>query len=106
MTVLLSCSINLLANDIQHSSTGERDSVLIAYDDLRIVNSKLIELDYEKQINAKLRNIIKNDSIIRHNLNTNIFKVQDKNVKLTRQRNAFAIVSLLTIVSTVVFIIK
>lgn len=40
------------------------DSVMIAYDDLRIVNSKLVELDYEKQVNANLRTIITNDSII------------------------------------------
>ena len=52
MIVLLGCSINLLANntniDSFHPSTGEvvqfKDSVLISYDDLRLVNSKLIEL--------------------------------------------------------------
>lgn len=100
------CSISLLASNVQHSSTGEQDSVLIAYDDLRLVNSKLIELDYEKQINLKLRNIIRNDSIIRNNLNNNIFEVQKKNTKLKRQRNVFGIIGLVTIVSTVVFIIK
>lgn len=72
MIVLLGYSINLSANNIDidslHLSTGERvnlkDSVLISYDDLRLVNSKLIELDYEKQINNNLRSVIHNDSIV------------------------------------------
>lgn len=62
--------MNSLANDSIHPSKGEEvklvttnDSVLIAYSDLRIVNSKLIELDYEKEINKKLKTIIVNDSI-------------------------------------------
>ena len=58
MIVLLNCSMNLLANDNLHPSTGElvelEDSVQISYDDLRIVNSKLIELKYTKEINSKL----------------------------------------------------
>lgn len=72
MIVLLGCSINLLANntnvDSLYLSTGERvnpiDSVLISYDDLRLANSKLIELEYEKQINNNLRSVISNDSIV------------------------------------------
>lgn len=72
MIALLNCSINLYGNEsdvnANNPSTGEvvevGDSTLIAYDDLRIVNSKLIELEYEKQINANLRSVISNDSII------------------------------------------
>lgn len=76
MIVLLSCSISLLASnkDIKCSclSTGGvvvenssiKDSVLVSYNDLRLANSKLIELDYEKKINKTLRSIIVNDSII------------------------------------------
>lgn len=60
--------MSLFANDPNSPSTGEvvnrDDSVLIAYDDLRIVNSKLVELDYQKQINNNLNRIIINDSIV------------------------------------------
>ena len=43
MIALLSYSINSLANEGDTiPSTGRQDSVLIAYDDLRKVNSKLI----------------------------------------------------------------
>ena len=67
MIVLLSCFINLYGNTINNSSTGElkqKDSVLISYDDLRIVNCKLIELNYERETNIILRKIIRNDSLI------------------------------------------
>ena len=57
MIALLGYSTNLYANnqtDFLNLSMGKvfipEDSVLISYDDLRIVNSKLIQLDYEKQI--------------------------------------------------------
>ena len=59
MIVLLGYSTNLYASnptDYLNLSTEEivipEDSVLISYNDLRIVNSKLIQLDYEQQINA------------------------------------------------------
>lgn len=67
MTVLLGCSTSLFADNINFP-TGEvveqTDSVMISYDDLRIVNSKLVELEYEKQINNNLRQVVANDSII------------------------------------------
>lgn len=75
------------------SFTGERadsvskDSVLIAYDDLRKVNVKLTELKYCKLTNSKLNDIIKNDSIIINNYKV-ISKQKDANVKrIKRQRN-------------------
>lgn len=49
-----------------HSFTGElngNDSVLVSYDELRLANTKLLELEYEKSINKNLLNIISNDSI-------------------------------------------
>ena len=76
MIVLLSCSINLLASNkdtccaclstggVVVKNTVVEDSVLVSYDDLRLANSKLIELEYEKKINTTLRSIIVNDSII------------------------------------------
>lgn len=73
--------------------TGERadsvskDSVLIAYDDLRKVNVKLTELKYCKLTNSKLNDIIKNDSIIINNYKV-ISKQKDADVKrVKRQRN-------------------
>lgn len=73
--------------------TGERadsvnkDSVFIAYDDLRKVNVKLIELKYCKLTNSKLNDIIKNDSVIISNYKI-INKQKDADVKrIKRQRN-------------------
>ena len=47
-------------------STGDldSDSVVVAYNDLRKANAKMIELKYTKEINVKLNNIISNDSVI------------------------------------------
>ena len=106
MIVLLSCSINLLAQNNKHSSTGELDSVRISYNDLRIVNSKLIELDYTKQINNKLYNIIRNDSIIINNyknVNDNFNKTIGK---YKRQRNVACVVSLCAIVGIIFSFVK
>lgn len=95
MIALLGCSINLSANNINidslHLSTGERvnlkDSVLISYDDLRLANSKLIELDYEKQINSNLRNIIYNDSIVIRDYQVLNERINKDCKKAIRQRN-------------------
>lgn len=112
MIVLLGCSINLLANntniDSFHPSTGEvvqfKDSVLISYDDLRLVNSKLIELEYEKQINTNLRNIISNDSIVIQNYQVINEKINKDCKKAIRQRNIMfgsAIVLFITTLITI-----
>ncbi len=95
MIALLGCSINLSANntdvDSLHLSTGEvvqhKDSVLISYDDLRIANSKLIELEYERQINNNLRCIITNDSIIIQDYKLLNEKINKDCKKAVRQRN-------------------
>ena len=95
MIVLLGCSINLLANntniDSFHPSTGEvvqfKDSVLISYDDLRLVNSKLIELEYEKQINNNLRSVIYNDSIVIRDYQILNERINKDCKKAIRQRN-------------------
>ena len=76
--------------------TGERadsvskDSVLIAYDDLRKVNVKLIELKYCKLTNNKLNDIIKNDSIIINNYKV-ISKQKDADVKKVKHQRNIAI---------------
>ena len=95
MIVLLNCSISLSANNTNinafNPSTGDmvnrNDSVLISYDDLRIVNSKLIELNYEKDINNKLRKVIANDSIALHNYKILNDEVHKSCKKAIRQRN-------------------
>lgn len=84
--------MNSLASDGDTiPSTGRQDSVLIAYDDLRKVNSKLIELKYEKDINEKLNAIISNDSIAIDNLKRRIDIVQRDSKreldKVRKQRN-------------------
>lgn len=92
MIVLLSYSTSWCQNDnATIPSTGELtatpDSVLIAFDDLRKANAKMVELKYEKEINDSLRSIIKNDDIImrEYSRNVNALKKQVKQAK--RQRN-------------------
>ena len=95
MIVLLDCSINLSANDTDidslHLSTGDvvqpNDSVLISYEDLRLANSKLIELEYEKQINNNLRSVIYNDSIVIRDYQILNEKINKNCKKVIRQRN-------------------
>lgn len=113
MIALLGCSINLSASnptDSLYLSTGEvvnrNDSVLIAYDDLRIVNGKLIELEYEKQINTNLRNVIANDSIIikdYRNLTDNLNKDCKKSIK---QRNIAIGASILFFITSIFLLVK
>ena len=115
MIVLLGCSINLLANntniDSFYPSTGEvvqfKDSVLISYDDLRLVNSKLIELKYEKQININLRNVISNDSIVIQNYQVINEKINKDCKKAIRQRNImFGSATVLFITTLITIFVK
>ena len=89
MIVLLSYSSSWSENNATISSTGEvtQDSVLVAVDDLRAANAKMIELRYEKEINNGLREIIKNDSIaiVALREDNNIVAAEAKKYK--RQRN-------------------
>ena len=92
MIVLLSYSISWSQNDYtKNSSTGERvaspDSVLIAYDDLRKVNAKMVELKYEKEINDSLRSIIKNDDTIIRTYDGVANTLKKQIVSYKKQRN-------------------
>lgn len=84
--------MNSLASDCDTiPSTGRQDSVLIAYNDLRKVNSKLIELEYEKSINRHFKVILTNDSIAISGLRDRIYNM-DRDCRRTvkrykRQRN-------------------
>ena len=92
MIALLSYSINSLGNsnvDV-HSSTGvvnPNDSVLISYDDLRIANSKMIELKYEKEKNNLLKFQHQLDSLHIITQKDIIDYVQDSKRKAIKQRN-------------------
>lgn len=89
MIVLLSCSKSWSENDAILSSTGEVpvDSVLVAVDDLRAANAKMIELRYEKEINLSLKEIIKNDSIAIVALREDNSVIEERAKKYKRQRN-------------------
>ena len=107
MIALLSYSTNSLANEGDTiPSTGRQDSVLIAYDDLRKVNSKLIELEYEKEINKNLRNIITNDSVAINNLRSRIYNMdRDCNRRVKQVKKERNIVGGIGIVAVVLLVI-
>ena len=114
MIVLLSCSMNSLGSNYQYnSSTGglkqdslRTDSVLIAYSDLRKVNAKLIELDYEKEINRNLRSIISNDSLVISAYDTRIAKInadyQKRIKKIKKQRNVIAGAGIVSVILLII----
>ena len=107
MIVLLSYSTSWCQSKSCISSTGEQfgkvDSVLISYKDLRIVNAKLIQLKYEKEINDSLRVIIKNDDKIIKEYNNNI-KILNTNInKVIKQRNVIGLGGLV-IITALIFI--
>ena len=116
MIALLSCSINLYANDYHISSTGEvikKDSVFISYNDLRTVNCKLIELKYEKETNNILRTIIRNDSLIIDTLTidnirliSNVQTLNKSNKKYKKQRNVGFGIGIVGIITTILMLIK
>lgn len=113
MIALLGYSMNLYASnqiDSLNLSTGEvfipEDSVLISYDDLRIVNSKLIQLDYEKQINANLRTIIKNDSIVIKDYKLLNDRISKNCKKVVRQRNIAIGTGVLFFISSILLLVK
>lgn len=102
--------MSLFAND-NNLSTGElvtpNDSVLISYDDLRIVNSKLIELEYEKDINERYRRIIANDSIIINDYTELATRLNQDCKKAIKQRNiAIGGGIFITILGTILLLVK
>ena len=110
MIVLLSCSISWCQNDnATISSTGELtanpDSVLIAFDDLRKANAKMVELKYEKEINDSLRSIIKNDDIIMREYSSNVDALKKQITQAKKQRNLAVRGGLLATISLALFAI-
>lgn len=87
------------------SSTGElTDSVLISYKDIKIVNSKLIELKYEKEINDSLNVIISNDNKIIKEYTNNVSTLNNNIKTITKQRNIAIVISLISILSFIISI--
>ncbi len=86
MIVLLSCSIKSLSQN-NHPSTGRLDSVKIAINDIRLANTKLIQLEYEQQINKELKDIVKNDSIIIEKVRYDNNSLSTKINRIKVQRN-------------------
>ena len=105
MIALLSYSTSWCQSNVSLSSTGEQcgksDSVLISYDDIRIVNAKLIQLKYEKEINDSLRVIIKNDNKIIKEYNNNIKSLNTNINKTIKQRNIIGLGGLIIITSLI-----
>ena len=114
--VLLSYFINLYANNYHIPSTGEvvqEDSVLISYNDLKVVNGKLVELKYKKETNNILRTIIRNDSLVidtltidNLRLTTEIQTLNKSNKKYKKQRNVGFGIGIAGIVATIFMLIK
>ena len=95
MIVLLGYSTSWCQNNnTTISSTGgltvKSDSVLIAYDDLRKANTKMVELKYEKEINDSLRSIISNYEIIMREYNSNINAIK-KQIKQENRKYKVAV---------------
>lgn len=87
MIVLLNYSNSWSENSIISSTGGVPDSVLVAVDDLRVANAKMVELKYEKEINADLRQIVKNDSIVIVALREDNTAIATQAKKYKKQRN-------------------
>ena len=52
------------------------DSVIVSVDALRIANTKMIELKYEKEINANLQEVIRVDSVLISSFESNLFAIK------------------------------
>ena len=108
MIALLSYSTSWCQSNVSLSSTGEQcgksDSVLISYKDIRTVNSKLIELKYEKEINDSLKVIINNDNKIIKEYNNNVKLLNNKINKIKTQRNIIGLGGIISILALIIFI--
>lgn len=109
--VLLSCSISWSKSKQDTiPSTGElvaNDSILVSYDDIRKANAKMIELQYEKEINDSLCSIINNDERIIQGYNEAVKKLNKEVIKYKQQRNTSIVIgSVITIILTNLLIIK
>lgn len=54
---------------------------------IKIANSKMVELKYQKEINSNLKQVVVNDSIIISGLKNNLLYEQNTVKKYKKQRN-------------------
>lgn len=89
MIALSSYSTSWCQNDISSKGVVEQNDslVLVPVSALRIANMKMTELKYEKEINANLRQIVSNDSIIIKDLKDINTNIQKDAHKYKKQRN-------------------
>ena len=109
MIVLLSCSTSLSSRgQTINSSTGgfTNDSVKVAINDLRKANIKLIQLDYEKDINKNLRQIIANDSVLAEQARQRYILLDRSCKKVTKQRNVACCSAASAIILLILSLIK
>nr|DAH00323.1 MAG TPA: hypothetical protein [Crassvirales sp.] len=108
MTVLLACSTISSSRNYSSSSTGGlgNDSVKVAISDIRRANVKLVQLKYEQEINANLKEIIRNDSIIIYNKNVDNKALTNQVKKLKKQRNIGVGAAIGSILLFIISIIK
>lgn len=106
MIALLSCFTSSYANNDYSLLRGSNDSTLISYNDLRLVNSKLIELEYTKQINDKYKELHKTDSTSIVVLNNNIKNVSNKVRKVIKERNIAISVGGISIILSILSLFK
>lgn len=104
---LLTYSTTSSANNIKHEYDGRpfvEDSVLLSYEDIRTANSKLIELNYEKEINYKLRTIIENDRKTLADINAKNSALNERNKQIKKQRNIAVGTTILFVFTTLLLI--
>lgn len=106
MIVLLSYSTDLLSKEpTMIPSTGRdiQDSIKVSIDDIRKANSKLIQLDYEREINNKLREASKLDSIAIEQARQRNRLLDSSYKQVKKQRNVCGIAA---IVLLIMYLIK
>jgi hypothetical protein len=108
MIVLCLYSSSLLANNSRVPFTGgeHKDSVYVSYDNLRVANAKMIELEYQKQINAKLNDIVISDSIIKETLKKNNNELLKTNNKYKKQLNIWKGITLFSGIILIIDLFK
>lgn len=110
IVLLLNCGTSWCVNDSTFFYGGASDSVFISYDDLRIANSKMVELKYEKELNTTLYGIIYNDSIIIDEyekvIKYNTDECNKNKKKLKRQRNIAAGSAVAVFIGLIISLLK
>ena len=97
------------SNDVDTiPSTGGREQtdslVLVPVSALKQANAKMVELKYEKEINSNLKEVIKNDSVIKLGLENNIVyyksALKDKTKEAKKYKKQKTFLGILSIIVT------